>query len=87
MSAGSLHVLNRIKSKDRSRLCNNMLNDLMMIALNGPPPEKVDWPKILEMWRAGTRRGRYKGTAWISDAHRLANELWTGDGLDDLVLD
>ena len=74
--------LNRIKSKDRSRLNADTLDDLMMISLNGPAPEKVDWLQVLELWRLATTRGRYKGGKWQSDAIRLANELQTGGGLD-----
>ena len=74
---------NRIKSKDRSRMKSRTMDDLMMIALNGPPPHKVDFHKVLQYWREASARGRYKGSTWTSDAVRLANQLNTGTGIDE----
>ena len=52
-------LLNRIKSKFRSRLSIKLANWLMLIAANGPNFGEVDWLAILEIWKSNNARGRY----------------------------
>lgn len=71
-------AMNRIKSKNRTRLGAVVLNHLMLIALNGPMPKDVDWLAVLEIWRNNSARGRYDGI-WRSDVAGVAT------GLDDIM--
>ena len=67
-------LLNRIKSKCRSRLSIKLANWLMLIAANGPKAGEVDWLAILELWKSNSARGRYD-RAWRVDQTPVADEL------------
>ena len=58
-----MSLLNRIKSKCRSRLSIKLANWLMLIAANGPKFGEVDWLAILELWKSNSARDRYD-RAW-----------------------
>ena len=46
---------------------------LMIISLCAPPFGSMDWMAILDMWKANSACGRYKG--WTADNSELAAEL------------
>ena len=54
------------KTNQRTRLSSHTLNCLMMISINRPPLEEVDWETILTLWNNNTARNRYDAI-WKAD--------------------
>ena len=57
---------NLIKTKQRTRIGDGLLDNCLQICINGPPPEEVDYPAVLQIWHAASVRGRYNGV-WKAD--------------------
>ena len=68
-------TMNRLKSKWRNTLSQQVLNDLMMVCCNA-----VEWPdnefflKVISKYRSLTQRKRYEGK-WRADRNELAKEI------------
>ena len=62
------------KTNQRTCLSASVLNDLMMISINGPPLEEVDWPAIITIWNNDCARGRYDAI-WKADVAAQVTDL------------
>ena len=57
---------NLVKTKQRTRIGDGLLDNCLQIQINGPEPDAVDYPAILQIWQSNSVRGRYNGV-WRAD--------------------